>query len=306
MDGPVVRLLLILMIAGSLAAAAGCSSFPPGNAAPGGPAEIGWRSIAPGVDLAEITSTKPPLRVYCLRVDTGGPGVEVIVTPPEEAAGPGDAEYPGRRTSTFLERFGLVAAVNGSPFRPVRLNEGKPTDVVGVSVYRSEIISPPDPAYDCLVRYPAGDFAVISQAEIPPDIGLAVGGFHKVLENGKAIGGGESSPVRHPRTGVGTSRSGLVLYLVVIDGRNPASSIGATEAELAGWLAYFGAWDGLNLDGGGSSTLVVADGEGNPRRVNRPLGYGRLGMERVVGNHLGISAAPHRDEPPGGVSPGTD
>jgi hypothetical protein len=244
-------------------------------------------------------------------VDTETPGIEVIVTPQEDEAVSGaavrdrplpreDEEYPGRRTSTFLEHFGLIAAVNGSPFRPVRLNEGKPTDVVGISISRGRIVSPPEGSYDALVRKSTGDYAVVSQAELPDDIDLALGGFHRVLEEGEPRGAavvtagtgtsrtGGPPPVRHPRTGVGISRSGRILYLLVIDGRNPVSSIGATEGELAAWLSYFGARDGLNLDGGGSATLVVADGEGSARIVNHPLGYGRLGMERVVGNHLGV------------------
>ncbi|MFW5769467.1 MAG: phosphodiester glycosidase family protein [Spirochaetota bacterium] len=293
--------LFLAIITALFAVAAGCASFPSGSAAPGGtlgfgePDSISWQPVARGIDLAEFFSEGPPLRVYCLRVDTRTPGVEIIVTPPERTTAAG--EYPGRRTSTFLERFDLTAAVNGSPFDPVRLNEGKPTDIVGISVFRGAAVSPPEASYDCLVRYSSGDFAIISQTEFPSDIDLALGGFHRILEDGgpvgpaAAAGAKEAAPVRHPRTGVGVSRSGRILYMVVIDGRNPVSSIGATETELAEWLAYFGARDGINLDGGGSSTMVIADGEGKAQIINYPLGYGRLGMERVVGNHLGVAAA---------------
>lgn len=61
---------------------------------------------------------------------------------------------------------------------------------------------------------------------------------------------------RHPRTAVGVSNNG-VLYVVVIYGRNPQKSDGASIAEMANIMRSLGASDALNLDGGGSSVMVV-------------------------------------------------
>jgi exopolysaccharide biosynthesis protein len=69
---------------------------------------------------------------------------------------------------------------------------------------------------------------------------------------------------RHPRTAVASLRDGRVL-LAVVDGRQPASSIGMSLDELARFLIEFGAIEAINLDGGGSTTMVVK-GE----IVNRP------------------------------------
>jgi exopolysaccharide biosynthesis protein len=69
---------------------------------------------------------------------------------------------------------------------------------------------------------------------------------------------------RHPRTAVATLADGRVL-LMVVDGRQPEHSIGMTLAEVAGTLLELGAVEAINLDGGGSTTMVV---EG--RIVNRP------------------------------------
>ncbi len=69
---------------------------------------------------------------------------------------------------------------------------------------------------------------------------------------------------RHPRTGLGVTADGEIL-LVVIDGRQPRWSRGATLGELRKILRDLGAVDALNLDGGGSSEMVV---EGDV--VNRP------------------------------------
>lgn len=80
---------------------------------------------------------------------------------------------------------------------------------------------------------------------------------------------------RAPRTAVGVTEDGKLL-LVVADGRNPAVSSGLTLEELAELMRSLGARDAMNLDGGGSSTLVLrglvlnepSDGD------ERPVGSG--------------------------------
>jgi hypothetical protein len=69
---------------------------------------------------------------------------------------------------------------------------------------------------------------------------------------------------RNPRTFVGVRRDGTLL-LVTIDGRQPGVSAGASFAEEADVMVALGARDALNLDGGGSSTMVVGG-----RVVNSP------------------------------------
>ena len=61
---------------------------------------------------------------------------------------------------------------------------------------------------------------------------------------------------RHPRTAIGVLGDGRALLLVV-DGRQPSLSVGMSLEELAQLLLEFGAVDAINLDGGGSTTMVV-------------------------------------------------
>jgi len=76
---------------------------------------------------------------------------------------------------------------------------------------------------------------------------------------------GSAIPKVHPRTAVGITREGLLLLLVV-DGRQMESS-GVDLEDLASIMLDLGAYEAMNLDGGGSSTLVV-DGV----RLNIPAG----------------------------------
>lgn len=75
----------------------------------------------------------------------------------------------------------------------------------------------------------------------------------------------------NPRTGVGATSEcfraepGCRVFLVVVDGRQPDWSVGMTLVAFARLFKWLGASDALNLDGGGSSTMVVRG-----RVVNRP------------------------------------
>jgi Phosphodiester glycosidase len=83
--------------------------------------------------------------------------------------------------------------------------------------------------------------------------------------------------VRHPRSLIGFDADTSNLFLVAIDGRSTAS-VGMTLAEAADFLRGIGVAQALNLDGGGSTTLVI-DG----RIVNSPSDPAG---ERPVGNAL--------------------
>lgn len=89
----------------------------------------------------------------------------------------------------------------------------------------------------------------------------AIGGGPRLLANRQFVGG-EGFPRillerRHPRTAIGVRADGQIILLVV-DGRQPYHSLGMTVFELAMELRRLGAVDAMNLDGGGSSTIIIA------------------------------------------------
>ncbi|MFI6505686.1 phosphodiester glycosidase family protein [Nonomuraea typhae] len=81
---------------------------------------------------------------------------------------------------------------------------------------------------------------------------------------------------RHPRTLVGTTRNGS-LILATVDGRKPGETIGANMVEAAELMRWLGAVQAINLDGGGSTAMVVGN-----KVVNKPSD----GNERAVGDAL--------------------
>jgi hypothetical protein len=71
---------------------------------------------------------------------------------------------------------------------------------------------------------------------------------------------------RHPRTAVGVRADGGLLF-VTVDGRRPEESVGMSLPELTDLMLELGCVSAINLDGGGSTTMVI---EGQV--VNRPSG----------------------------------
>lgn len=94
--------------------------------------------------------------------------------------------------------------------------------------------------------------------------------------------------VIHPRTAIGINRNGRYIYLLVVDGRQPFYSAGATFQELAELLKGLGAHFAMALDGGGSSTLVIEGEDGRAVVLNSPIDRYIPGRERTVANHFGV------------------
>lgn len=104
------------------------------------------------------------------------------------------------------------------------------------------------------------------------DIEFAVTGAPQIVRKGVNVYKGATegltskfTDVRHPRTGIGITKDGKKLFLIVVDGRQPQLSIGMTLEELAELFIKLGCYNSLNLDGGGSTTMWVKG-----RVVNSP------------------------------------
>lgn len=129
-------------------------------------------------------------------------------------------------------------------------------------------------------------------AEVDEVITYSVGGGPRIVRDGEVdveyqeeTMGRDFSTVRHPRTAVGIHRDGSTLYFVTVDGRQPLVSIGQNLYELAAEMIRLGCVDAINLDGGGSTTMVVRG-----KVVNRPSDL--KGPRTVSNSVLVISKAP--------------
>jgi hypothetical protein len=140
---------------------------------------------------------------------------------------------------------------------------------------------------DALNELALGDTVRLVLGFLPPTepIKTLVGGLPRIVVDGNSIVTAESMEgvsrtfieTRHPRTGIGISRDGMHIMLVTVDGRQ-AASVGMSLTEFADLMIELGCYRALNLDGGGSTTMVV-----NGEVVNLPSD---AAGERPVANAL--------------------
>jgi hypothetical protein len=239
--------------------------------------------VADGVWYRYLYAPSGPWAIHVLDVDLSRCNAVV--------AAKGSWHAPGRtRTTAILDsvarRSGgnrIVGGVNADFFS---LADGTPT---GLLVVDGQMMTPasrePVFAIDSAGRPRLGTFTRQGTRLLPFWPRDAVGG-HPILVRDSVVTGDVDTDGnagfrgRNPRTAVGIGRNGRRLLLVVIDGRQKPYSDGASLRETANILLALGARDALNLDGGGSSTMVVE------RRVaNRPSDSGG---ERAVGDAVAI------------------
>lgn len=254
------RMLLSLFL---LAALAGCASVP----AP-------FQPNQPGLDYARI-SPFPDSVVHALRVDLQA--VRLSVSPPSER---------GQTLDQMQSSNGALASINVSFFN-------KEYQVRGITISDGEVWSPvfevaKSPLLAC-------DAAQHCQIELKP--GQVRPGWHNVmagtpwlLDQGRQRTAEDDATCKslcamtHPRTAVGLDASGRYLIIALAEGRRPPV-LGLSLAQLSAVMAQLGAVDAINLDGGGSSTLLLQGRSAMERPFNEPA-------LRKVANALHLFAKP--------------
>jgi hypothetical protein len=234
----------------------------------------------------------------------------VLTPPPARAVLPLDAvNFHPRKDATVLYTvaYGVTPADSGGSLTievPLRIvgqagdtillqSTGAPRSGGGTMIHSGEAVLAGSGASAEVLRRLAGSLGVTTRLRVvagfTPRRGrlcTLVGGWPRLVIDGQSIADSVDriegtfprfSSTRHPRTGVGFSRDSSTLYLITVDGRSESSS-GMSLAEFASLMQALGVRQGLNLDGGGSTTLVLRG-----QVVNHPSDSTG---ERKVGNAL--------------------
>jgi len=246
------------------------------------------------VQITRLEFARPrPLQAITVRIDLNNPDIEFVVTPrtPVQEG----FETNSATTQEFSEKEKVQLAINASPFAPLRAKSGEPMNISGLHFSRGELISPSNnrPGFGALLINGDNKSRIVRDPvsmEFIKQARHGVGGFHVVLENGKNLMADKApNATQHPRTAVGLSDNGRYMWWLIVDGRQPTKSEGLTYQELGQWAQSLGLTDLLNLDGGGSTTLVMRNQESNKLEiVNSPVGKTVPGTLRHNGNNLGL------------------
>jgi hypothetical protein len=280
-----------------------------------------WVPLFKGIDHAVGTNTPDgsgfaELQVVnALRVDLTDPDVRFFSTPRYSNYIPDGTGTCGYETAVltatnFLRTYNLQVAINANNFHDpctadspsYTLAEGTPVRVTGALVSTGQVVSVQEGAVDdSSFLFTSNNVATFVPTNWPPaptgGAYTVVSGLYAVLVNGvnvayNYLGNPDFVHGLNPRTAYGLSQDRHYLYLVTIDGRQSGYSDGAYDWETAEWLKIVGAWDGANMDGGGSTCMVALDSTGAPVELNHDSAAAGNNIERTVGCHLGIFAKP--------------
>ena len=257
-----------------------------------------------GLQYEVRTDTVPrPVRMHVAQVDLGAPGVRVSLSPPG-----GTLEAVRRTTLEHVRESGAQLGVNAHFFLPFPSTQ-LDANLIGIAASEGRVFSPfesPVQSYALVANAPGINIDPVNRATVvhrhltsadstrvaePVTVWTTVSGSAQIVTDGVVTipiyrdalhpegrltpgGPGQYSNERswydavNARTAIGISRNGRTLTLVVVDARG--GSQGMTVREVAEVLVRdYAVWNALNLDGGGSASMVLVDPATRmPRLVN--------------------------------------
>lgn len=264
-----------------------------------------WESapdIYPGVRHTSVVTNLPRrLSMQAVRIDLHVAGIGFEVTGRAEGWQTNQKETSRETTRAFIERLRtdgkpVILAINANYYSPTGNEPGQAT-LRGMAVSNGILVSPSERNRRAFLITNDGVPQIINTG---PDTDIenirhAVGGYVRLVDSGRLKGENNPSDIG-PRTAIGHCRESRYVIMLVIDGRRPLHSIGTTMRETAELLRYFGAWEAINLDGGGSSTMILINPEsGESELLNIPSDQRTIMsipaggvIERWVGCNIGV------------------
>lgn len=261
-----------------------------------------WREVRPGV--RHLEHREGPFAYHLVTIDLRTRGLHVRGTD-ERNVLPDDGRRGGghrwMRTSTWARRMGAQIAINANYYDLTRWRSACGLAVSDGQRWRSTY---DDRRLDCFESVGFGEGGIASifssrglrkAGDLPPWIRVVVSGSPALLRDGVLVRHRHPRHAlyRNPRTAIGLSKDGSTVFLLVVDGREGRAQ-GMTCREAAMVLREHGAWNAINLDGGGSSALYIEREGGIVNHTGE--------RERPVVNHLGFF---FDDEPAGELAPPT-
>ena len=237
------------------------------------------------------------MMLHVMEIDLTADGIELFVTPPDNTSPEEKFNVLARKTSVFAEEFDAQVAINASFFYTFTVGTpltyypkpGDPVTVVGKAMADGVAYAKVNGFKQlCMMS----DRVEIRQFSCPLDVEHIVAGNAMFLRQGQPYDEPHGYNVKpYGRMAVAVDATGERVWFILVDNKQWGYSMGATLLELADIAQELGAEWAINLDGGGSSTMVSAH-NGSPHVLNSPVHTSILGRERPVANHIGVRALP--------------
>jgi hypothetical protein len=282
-----------------------------------------WTPIFKGIDHV-VGTNNPNIAgnfpnewqvVHCVRVDLTDPDIQLFTTPRASSYAAESRETLTQTVPGILQQYKLQVVsdanfYNANPGGADPSSSGVNCEVYGLQISSGIVVSAEtsadysgDPRAASLLfttnKQPRFVFKNLPPGTNTTGIYTAITGYYPIVSNGVNIGAASISGYpdsfihqTQPRTAFGVSRDARYLYVLTIDGRQSGYSDGALDSETAYWMLQCGAWNAINMDGGGSTSLYMADSTGSPMALNHSSYLAAYGRERYIGSQFGVYAKP--------------
>jgi hypothetical protein len=261
--------------------------------------QSGYTAIFQGISEETATITGAGVgggtaHAYVMKIDLAAPGVSFTTSP----GAPGDTPNSGtgnevitQTTSQFMSSTEVQVAMNAGYFScPCVTNASNAEYIDGLAVSNGRLVSSDQSGYvDLLLT--ASNKASIATGGGANLTGVynAVAGSGYAVQNGVNTGSQihSSATADDPRSMIGLSQNGEYMYLVTVDAGG-SDGVGVNGTTLGTFALSLGLYNAINMDGGGSTSMVVEGANGQPQDLESPY----TGAERYDGNSIGVYAQP--------------
>ena len=224
---------------------------------------------------------------------------------------PGNGANPGEvtrmTTRSFVNSIGAQIGINGDFFNTAPPYPFPNTDVTHIAASDGDIYSANagnDPTFNVSatnqprILRGSGPGTTTNTAGVP--LYNAIGGNQRILNSGTVSAPNDTyTNTLNPHTAIAVSQDRTRVFLMTVDGRQTDYSEGMKTTEMAELFLTVGGWDAINIDGGGSTTMVMdddGDALADARIINSPSDNATPqmpGTERLVANNLAVFAMPN-------------
>ena len=271
-------------------------------------------TISPGITLEKLTAQSADdkqMLYYLATADVSNPYVNVYVNYKDndptlgwgmqsvrDQAHAAEARHTNPNTENYIPNYNVVVALNGAGYN---MSTGEPAGLLMMEGVEYQAPDGQDDAGYGFFGILKDGSAIIASTEDYYDLkekGLIVEGLDSfgctLVKDGKlsAKYWEGHTQARETRSAIGITKTGKVV-MMVLEGRQEPRSCGGSFAEIAQIMLDAGCVDAINLDGGGSSTMLAQQpGQNDIELVNNPSdGFER----RVSASLMVVSTVPGND-----------
>lgn len=224
-----------------------------------------WEKMADSVSYFKFENRLFPIRYHCLKIDLSAENLKISGYPKTESEN--HRGITGKKLARLLSGEQTSAPelriiINTSPFAG---KNGKfdlwthifpYRNIVGIHKVEGALLSDENARYAAIAFSEKNDCEIFEKQDNPAlkEFDCAFGGFFQTLKNGEAV---NFPQINDTRMAMGLSADRKTLFVLAVEGEIKSKSKGLSYPECSEIFLRMGAEDAVQLDGGGSTTLIV-------------------------------------------------